>query len=159
MTTQDKMPQTFLTLPSFVFSLYMSQWSLHVFVLSLFSVYFQWCWQEKSLWQSRASFLADNFLYSHDLHEWFWGDIVRRSLMWVNIGGRGGRVDSYQSFWVEKGVESKVVFQQITTLQSSSLNYECHQSQSTLHALVCPVLRSRVSGLLTQLNLWTLKRI
>ena len=66
---------------------------------------------------------------------------------------RGERVDSYQSFWVERRVESKVFFQQITTLQSSTLNYECHQSQSTLHALVCPVLRTRVSDLLTQLNL------
>ena len=29
--------------------------------------------------------------------------------MLVNIRG-GGRVDSYHSFWVEKGVESKVFF-------------------------------------------------
>ena len=31
--------------------------------------------------------------------------------MSVNLRGGGGRVDSYQSFWVERGVESKVSFQ------------------------------------------------
>ena len=67
--------------------------------------------------------------------------------------GGGGKGSFLSILLVEKGVESKVVFQQITALQSSTLNYECDQSQSTLHALVCPVLRSRVSGLLTQLNL------
>ena len=38
----------------------------------------------------------------------------------------GGGEGSFLSILlVEKGVESKVVFQQITTLQSSTLNYEC----------------------------------
>ena len=31
--------------------------------------------------------------------------------MSVNLGGGGHRVDSYQSFWVERGVERKVSFQ------------------------------------------------
>ena len=62
-------------------------------------------------------------------------------------------VDSYQYFWVEKGFERKVFFQQITTLQSSTLSYECEQSQSISHVLVCQGLRSRFSGLLTRLNL------
>ena len=73
--------------------------------------------------------------------------------MSVNIGGGGeGLILINPSGW-RRELRVKFFFQQITTLQSSSLNYECHQSQSTLHALVCPVLRSRVSGLLTQLNL------
>ena len=71
--------------------------------------------------------------------------------MLVNIRG-GGLILINPSGWRGE-LRVKFFFQQITTLQSSSLNYECNQSQSTLHVLVCPGLRSRVSGLLTQLNL------
>ena len=46
-------------------------------------------------------------------------------------------------------------FQRITMLQSSTLSYECDQSQSTSHILVCPGFRSRFSGLLTRLTLWS----
>ena len=44
--------------------------------------------------------------------------------------------------------------QQLTMLQSPTLSYECDQSQSPSHILVCPSLRSRFSGLLTWLTLW-----
>ena len=45
--------------------------------------------------------------------------------------------------------------QQITMLQSSTLSYECDQSQSTSHILVCLGFRTRFSGLLTRLTLWS----
>ena len=48
-------------------------------------------------------------------------------------------------------------FQQRTKLQTSTLSYEC--DQSTSHVLVCKGLRSRISALLTQLNLWALGHV
>ena len=38
-------------------------------------------------------------------------------------------------------------------------SYECDQTQSTLHVLVCQGLRSRVTGLPTRLNLKALRCI
>ena len=57
------------------------------------------------------------------------------------------------SEWRGEFRENFFFFKQITTLQSFTLSYECDQSQRTSHVLVCPGLRSRFSGSLTQLNL------
>ena len=51
-----------------------------VWILSiLFFIHFLRCWQGEFVYQSKASFIGDHFLYSHDLNVWFRGDIVRRN--------------------------------------------------------------------------------
>ena len=56
--------------------------SVCIFSIQLF-IYFLRCWQGEFVYQSKASFVGDHFLYSHDLNMWFRGDIVRRNLMQV----------------------------------------------------------------------------
>ena len=58
--------------------------------------------------------------------------------MSVNIGG-GGRVDSYQSFWVEKGVESKVFFP--TNYNTSIIQPKLWMSSESKH-FTCSCLSS-----------------
>ena len=37
----------------------------------LFSIHFQGCWMGEFVWESIASFVADDFLYSCDINIWF----------------------------------------------------------------------------------------
>ena len=51
-----------------------------VWILSiLLFIHFLGCWQGEFVYQSKASFVADHFFYSHDFNVWFRDDIVRRN--------------------------------------------------------------------------------
>ena len=51
-----------------------------VFIFSiLFSVHFLRCWQGEFVYNQEFSLVGDHFLCSHDINEWFRGDIVRRN--------------------------------------------------------------------------------
>ena len=57
----------------------------------LFSIHFLRCWQGEFVYQSKAYFIGNHFLYFHDLNMWLTGDIVGRNLMLVTL--RGQRVE------------------------------------------------------------------
>ena len=48
-------------------------------------MHFLRCWQGEFVYQSKASFVGDHFLYSQDLNVWFSGDNVGRNLMLVTL--------------------------------------------------------------------------
>ena len=63
--------------------LYNSFKTLHIlksFSTQLF-IHFPRGWQGNFAYQSKASFISDHFLYSHDLNMWFRGDIAGGNLM------------------------------------------------------------------------------
>ena len=57
----------------------------------LFSIHFLRCWQREFNHHPRASLAGDLFLYSHDLNDWFRGDIVRRN--WLLITPRSKMIE------------------------------------------------------------------
>ena len=63
--------------------------SLCIFSI-LFFLHFLRCWQGEFVYWSKASFVDNHFLHSHNLNVWFRGDVVRRNLMLVTL--RGSRV-------------------------------------------------------------------
>ena len=58
--------------------------SVYIFSIQFF-IHFLWCWQGEFVYQSKASFVGDHFLYSHDLDVRFRGDIEGRNLMLVTL--------------------------------------------------------------------------
>ena len=58
--------------------------SVCIFSIQLF-IYFLRCWQGEFVYQSKASFIGDHFLYSHYQKVWFRGDTVGRNLMLVTL--------------------------------------------------------------------------
>ena len=56
-----------------------------LYILKSFStqlfIHFPRCWQGEFAYQSKASFISDHFLYSHDFNMWFRGDIAGGNLM------------------------------------------------------------------------------
>ena len=60
--------------------------SVRIFSI-LFFIHFLRCWQGEFVYQSKASFIGNHFLYFHDLNMWLTGDIVGRNLMLVTLRG------------------------------------------------------------------------
>ena len=56
--------------------------SVYIFSI-LFFIHFLRCWQGEFVYRSKASFVGDHFLYSHNLNMWFRGNIVRRNCMLI----------------------------------------------------------------------------
>ena len=76
-------------LPLFIAHVQFLLWFLYT-LTSVCIFYFLMCWQREFNYHLRASLAGDLFLYSHDLNDWFRGDILRRN--WLLITSRSQRV-------------------------------------------------------------------
>ena len=70
--------------------------SVRIFSI-MFSLHLLRCWRGEFVYQSRASLVSDNFLYSRDLNVQLRGDFVRRNKMLVTPRDQRLKLDVFLS--------------------------------------------------------------